>query len=247
VDPEQDLIRVTVDPTGRFLFVLDGRVNLGNTGIIHMLQIDSDGIPGGAVFNTPSGGFNPEAFVIAPNGRFLYVANSYGDRITVFELDRDFGILTQKYSYTGYDRPTNMVLHPDGFSLYVVLENEESVARFRVEENGALSSLSEYQTATPEDTLEIALHPNRDRLYLTSYDGTIATFQVTAVGTLTYQGQVDIGLTHALAITPDGMNLYGTTSQMIREFSLDATSGMPTLDGVLDVPGQAAHARPTLR
>ena len=92
VAPTSDKIQpagIILSADGRFLFVGLRLVN-------QILGLTMD--PATGVLREtgrwPSGGVTPRDFALAPSGRHLLVANQDSDRISVFNVDRDAGILT---------------------------------------------------------------------------------------------------------------------------------------------------------
>lgn len=243
-DAEQDFIRLAVDPTGRFLYALDGRINLGVPGRVRLFPIEADGAVGASTSVTSTGD-NPENLLIAPNGRFLYVMNSWGDSITVFEINRTSGTLSQKQYLTGYDRPLVATMHPNGRWLYVTVENDQAVVRFRVQTNGNLSNPIEYQKpSSPSDTLHVTIHPNRNDLYVTDWNGSLVQWRIhPTTGALSYFNELTSVDSHWLEISADGRNAYGLAQNGLERFSVDPDSGVITIIGRTDVTGLGTYQR----
>lgn len=237
------IVRAAVEPSGRFLYVLDNRTTLGLSGRIFWFSIAEDGLLafGGSITT----GWNPENFVIHPSGKYLYVMASWGDQIQTFEIAAATGALTIKNTLGGYDRPVQCVIPASGRYLYVAVENEDSVVRFSLQaSNGFPVAPQAYQKALPSAARGMALHPSGERLFLMSADDTVASFSVDSVsGTLAYVSQTSSGFAEWLSVTADGRHAYGVAPNGIQVFAIDPATLAVTHTGQWELPGVGVYQR----
>jgi 6-phosphogluconolactonase (cycloisomerase 2 family) len=252
------LTRIAIDPSGRFLYALDNRADLRLNGRIFMFDIQADGT---LIYNSAvnggdgiySGGPAPENLVIHPAGRYMYVMNSFGDvttpgdNVTLFEIDRDDGDLTQRARFTGLDRALHAVIHPNGRYFYLTVENEQTLVKYYMrDDNGFLtSSDTEFQPSSPRaDTRNVAVHPSGRMVYMTAADSTLAWYSTDANGNLAYVGKSgNTDTMEWIALTPDGKYLYGVSEDGIQMWSVDATTRVPSYMGRSDLTGLGAYQR----
>ncbi len=123
----------------------------------------------------------PGPMVLNPTGTHLYVMNSADDNIRVFEIDCSDGDLSVRQTLTGIDRPPQAVFHPSARYLYVTMQNEASVYRFRVRDDGNLDNAVDFQTSSPVQTKAIEIDGTGTSLYGAESDK-IAQFELDASG-----------------------------------------------------------------
>ena len=189
VDLDAVLSRVTIDPSGRFLYALDERSVFGLSGRIYVFAIDQNGGSLTAV-QTRATGRNPENLVFHPAGRYLYSIDSYGDTITLFEMNSATGILTQKQTFTpgrtgtGRGRPIQMAFHPNGRYCYVTLEDDRELVRFHISaSNGFLESPQRTSTTSVTAFSDgrpryIGVDPTGLLAYVTLWGGDVSTWTI---------------------------------------------------------------------
>jgi 6-phosphogluconolactonase len=237
------LIRAAVEPSGRFLYLLDNRTDLSLSGRIFWYSIAGDGTLafGGSVTT----GMSPENFAIHPAGKHLYVMASWGDQIQTFEIATATGALTIKNTLGGYDRPVQAAISSSGTYLYVGVENEDRVFRFFLQPTSGLPVNPQwYQKALPAGTRGIALHPGGQTLYLTSDDATIARFTIhSATGALAYADQTSSNGAEWLSVAADGRHAYGLAPDGVQVFALDPVTLAPTSAGATELIGVGPYQR----
>ncbi|MEU4216012.1 beta-propeller fold lactonase family protein [Actinoplanes sp. NPDC026623] len=157
--------------------------------------------------------------VVSPDGKFVYVASSLSDSVTVFARDDATGVLTQLAGTAGcitnttvggcatgkgLDKAAYLRLSPDGSSLYVASTTSKAVAVFQ--RNAATGLLT--QPGTPNACV---------------YDsGATAITGCTPVKGLTSVKNV--------AIAPDGRTVYAmaTTGDTLAVFTRNTGTGVLT-------------------
>ncbi len=103
------------------------------TAAVHLKQLVPT-LPGYSGTNFTS------EIVVAPNGRFLWVANRLHNSIATFAIGRDGQVRWVADEWTRGDYPRNMALDPSGRFMAVCNQRSDQVTVFRV--NGATGGLS---------------------------------------------------------------------------------------------------------
>jgi len=141
------------------------------------------------------------------DGRFLYVAASVSDAITVLRIDSAGGgnialhrVEVQR-NLIGLDQAVHMAMSPDGGFLYVAGANDDAIAVFQRDPvNGGLTWIESVQQVTD---------PNGEPL--------------SVLDNVAY-----------LAISPDGVHLYALAGSGIARFERNAGDGRLSFRGVQD-------------
>jgi 6-phosphogluconolactonase len=135
-----------LDPTGRFVFVCD----LG-TDRIHILPYDpaTGALGEEAAHGEMPPGSGARHLAFHPNGRWLYVDGEMGNIVCRFVWSTDTGTLlgrsavsTLPPDFAGTSTAAELLIAPDGRTLYITNRGHDSVASFRIDaETGELSLL----------------------------------------------------------------------------------------------------------
>lgn len=147
----QDLSEHFANPTNETVITAGGHAYTGSTGFNIFAGEEptpsrlAHTTPDGQVRPTGTGVLFPNGLVISPDGQRLYVAESFGKRITVFDIAEDGelvdGRLFADLSDRDADHPDGMSLAPDGSLWYAdpmkgvvvrVAEGGEELARVSV-------------------------------------------------------------------------------------------------------------------
>jgi 6-phosphogluconolactonase len=178
------------DRSGKHVLVLD----LG-TDEIYGYRADWDKghlIPPALPFSAPSGS-GPRQCAFNEAGDRLYVLTEMGNRVCVYNYDGDFGMgaLMEVHSLLpeGYAKESSAAcvrLHPNGKLLFASNRGHDSIAAFRVAEDGRLRSIGITKTGgrIPRD---FALTPEGDHLIVGNQESDeLVVFRVDAAnGALT--------------------------------------------------------------
>ncbi len=109
-----DARRAAVDPSGRFLLAIRG----GSPGQVFSFQLDALGAVGQG--SVESAGNDPTALVPDPSGRFVYVANRFGNNVSQHRIDAGNGSLSLVSAASVGDQPVDVALSPAGTRLYTL-------------------------------------------------------------------------------------------------------------------------------
>lgn len=252
VDTDAVLGRVVLEPSGQYLFALDERSVSGLSGRIYVFRIGANGAL--EAVQTRATGRNPENLVVHPAGRYLYSIDSYGDTITLFELNLSSGVLSQKQTFTpgrtgtGRGRPITMAFHPNGRYAYVTLEDDREIVRFHINDgNGFLESpqrLSTTSVGSDGRPRYIAVHPDGKRVTATFWGDTVATFTVNDNFTLSAAETIPVTQHPSyIAIDPQGGFAYVTVKDGTVRLPISASGALGTPDPTLTGSGDSSFSR----
>jgi YVTN family beta-propeller protein len=153
-----------------------------------------------------SGGTDPVAVAISPNGSVAYVVNQSGsDSVSEISTATDSTIGSP---IPVGSTPDNIALSPDGATAYVTDYGSDSVTAFSTTDPTAAATVIPVGHQ-PDD---VAITPNGATGYVTSIGSDTVTAFSTADPTASISS-IDVGTpTAAVAISPDGSTAYVTTS-----------------------------------
>jgi len=220
-------------------------------GILTVHALDREGYPSEAVQIFRYTGTGPNAarqecahihsLAVAPGGRFALAADLGSDRILVFGIDPETGMLEElggnETAVAQGSGPRHFAFSADGRFLYAVEELSSQISFFSWDR--ARGSLRELQTI---DTLpasfrgenlaaDIHIHPSGDFLYCSNRGhDSIALFGIDKVsGMLVLKGHFPCGGSwpRNFAIDPSGNFLFAANqkSDSITRFRIDSESG----------------------
>jgi len=180
-----------VDPTGRYLYVLDT-----GTGFVNAYSIDTSNsatkgtLTSIATGPTISAGVGATGIVMDPLGRFVYVTNGGGSSsITGFSIQSD-GHLTALASigpgpFTSLSDPQIPAIDSTGSFLFVPSSTGSAVSAFSISAAGALTLINPVVTASINSPFQAVVDPSGKFLYVTNDgDGTVASIPIGAAGVL---------------------------------------------------------------
>lgn len=190
---------IAVSSNGFFAYVANSQTNnvtvfrVGTNGALLL----GEATP--ATPNPASVGTAPRALAISRDSRFLYVANSGSDSVTVFSIGTA-GVLTRVPPTTanpnpvaaGGSAPIALTTSSPGRFLYVANSTSNTVTAFQIETSGLLTQVPPAGPGTNPISVSgtgptaLALSPNGQFLYVTNgASNTVTAFQVATSGLLT--------------------------------------------------------------
>lgn len=193
---------------------------------------------------------DPNAILVAPDGRHVYVTcqNGSGDGIIILARDTDTGLLTHVSSITdgGTDADSNAVNNiagtvglaasSDGEFIYVASRNDDSVSVFARNRNtGKLTLVQEMIDGTTLNLARfLALSPDGASLYVGGGEGIVVYSVNTTTGLLSHVQDVaaaTLSDMREIAITPDGQYLYAASDDdaTLNVFQRNTSTGELTL------------------
>jgi 6-phosphogluconolactonase len=190
---------LTVDPTGRFLYVsaldsVDATVSMytinQTTGLLTPTSpatVLTDG--------------NPFQVVVAPSGKFAYVVNNFAgsgnaNAVSQYTVNSATGVLTENLSsvVAAGNGPTGIAVDPTSRFAYVINRLDNTVSMFTIDPNTGsltLNSTAADPTATIATGVEpfrIDFDPTGKFVYVTNEDSATSIYTVNSDGTLTNAG-----------------------------------------------------------
>lgn len=151
--------------------------------------------------------------VTAPDGRFVYVADTDADRVLSYSVGNS-GALTRLDETPAGGDPFELAMAPSGRTLYATVQGTDQVVSFSVRQNGRLTSPASVSSGGTNPR-GVAVSPDGRFVYVTNgtrdpaVPGTLATFAVTDRGGLRLLRSVGIGrFGSGITISPDGRFLY---------------------------------------
>jgi 6-phosphogluconolactonase (cycloisomerase 2 family) len=233
------LTELTLEPTGRFVYVL-GR----NSDAIETFRIDlsSGQLTSIQTLVVPELGGLASALTAEPTGRFLYVTcacNATNSRIRAFRINAGSGLLTDLGATGGEGTFTATASTTDltGRFLYMARVNGGGIEAFAINQTtGLLTGLG----ATPYNSAagELVMDPLGRFLFVANQTGFVEAFRVSAAtGTLTSSGTpilMESGMRGA-SIDRTGRFFYPVTrgtGGRVHVFAIDPVNGDLEVSGV---------------
>src|ERR1700722_2207798 len=120
------------------------------------------------LLNSPfTSGLAPEAILLHPSGKYLYVANSAEDNISLFSIAQSTGIITEvSRTPTGGLSPVLMALDKTGGFLYVVNAIQASLSIFSFASDGTLTAISGSPFSLGVSPTGLALAPSGNFIFI---------------------------------------------------------------------------------
>ena len=171
---------VNVDPAGKNVLVAN--YGGGSVSVIPIKAKGSLGIPTAVVQHKGSSVNlkrqkepHPHSVNLSPDGRFAYVADLGTDKIVIYQLDTENGVITPANPPHAKVKPgagpRHFTFHPNGKYAYVINELDCTVTAFSFSpDSGALTEIQTVPTI-PNDyegnnsTAEVRVHPGGKFLY----------------------------------------------------------------------------------
>ena len=197
---------------------------IGATGTLTLIPPEA-----GTPNPVAAGGSAPVSLIGSSNDRFLYVANSADNTVSVFQIEAS-GLLKlvpptgsfRNPIAVGGTAPSALALSATGQFLYVANSTSDNVTVFQVETSGLLTLVPPTGAATNPVSVGgtspngIAVAPNGQVLYTANGGGNVSAFTVGSNGLLTLvpaagssPNPIPAGTTpSAITISQDGLFLY---------------------------------------
>jgi 6-phosphogluconolactonase (cycloisomerase 2 family) len=207
-----------IDPTGRFLYVVDDGTNFVNAFSINVDPTSPNYGNLSAIGAAVATGSFPFGAAITPNGKFLYVtdSNSTASSISAYQIDATNGGLTPitltASQLTTLNTPEIPVIDPAGQFLFVPNNGTSTVTAFSI--SATTGDLTRVGTTDINTNLNAPIQAVTDPaggfLFVTnSGNGTVAEFSIGPTGALTATSTANSGggsnsIPEGIAIDPTG-------------------------------------------
>ncbi len=198
--------------------------SIGSTGILTLVPPEA-----GTPNPVAAGGSAPVSLVGSASDRFLYVANSADNTVSVFQIETS-GLLKlvpptgslRNPVAVGGDAPSALALSSTGQFLYVANRASNNVTIFQVETSGLLTLVPPVGSGTNPQSIGgtgpigIAVAPDGQVLYTANDGGTVSALMIGSNGLLTLvpssgssSNPIQAGTNpSAITISQDGQFLY---------------------------------------
>jgi 6-phosphogluconolactonase len=247
---------VTVNPNGRFVYVADAGLDVGDISVyaVNATTGALSPVPGSPF----AAGHEATSLAVSPNGRFVYVTNNilqFSDEsggVSAFVVNATTGALTpvEGSPFAAGMETFGVAIHPNGRFAYVAnaLSNDVSVYSINAT-TGALTPVPGSPFAADFGSISVALSPNGRFAYVANdFADNVSAFTInTTTGALTpVPGSpfVTGSTPSSVDVSPDGQFAYvaNSFSNDVSAYAIDATTG--ALTPVSDSPF-AAGGSPT--
>jgi 6-phosphogluconolactonase len=239
-----DARSITIDPSGRFLYVANRGSNTISAYTINSLTgaLTSSGAPVAA-------GAGPSCIAVDPTGRFAYVANSGANTVSEYSVNGSTGVLTSVGVpvSTALD-PSCIVVEPRGWFAYVVNSGSSNISSYSVDATtGALTSIGLPVPTGGLGPRFINVDPDGKFIYATN-SGSASASAFTLIQNngvlLPAGGPVPAGANAgSVVVDPTGRFVYvtNTGAGTVSSYRIDTGTGALTAIG----PNVAAGIEPT--
>jgi 6-phosphogluconolactonase (cycloisomerase 2 family) len=288
--------RVAVSPDGRHLVVatleddsLHSLARDPQTGSVSYRDTETQGVDDPSDAGPEVLGLEePQAVAFSPDGRDVYVSDLGFYSISLYQLDPGTGELSYRESEVnevddpadpgeevkGLYEPWDLVVSPDGESVYSAGSNENTVSAFRRDQKDGSLSFVEAETEGVgeveglEDVRGLAVSPDGASLYATAYDGYAAAVfaRDPATGELAFLESEELGaddptdagpavegleFPHDAVVSRDGEQVYFGGEYTVTRFDRDPGTGRISFAEVeregVDDPGDPGGAVESMR
>jgi len=170
---------VAFDPSGRYVLAVDK----GCDGI-SVYRFENGLLQAHRLVQT-RGGAGPRHIAFDPSGEWAWVCNELDSSVTAYRWDAGNGSLipvdmawTVPPDFVGESTTAEIVFHPGTRTLYVSNRGHDSVAMFRVAQNGSLTAIGQQRSAGKTPRF-IAIDPAGRLLYVANEDSdSIVSFSI---------------------------------------------------------------------
>ena len=184
-----------ISPKNRFAYAAD----LGNDQIVcYALDPATAKLTANKqafVRTLPGGG--PRHLTFHPNGKFMYVINELKNSVTLFDFVPESGMLTERQTistlppdFAGTSHTADLKITPNGKYLYGTNRGHDSIAAYRIADDGTLSLL-EINSSLGKGPQNLAITKDGSLLLCANMPGnSVAVFRINADnGLLTSAGE----------------------------------------------------------
>jgi 6-phosphogluconolactonase (cycloisomerase 2 family) len=178
---------VTVDPTGKFLYVA---INQGNDISGYLINSSTGALT--PISGSPfSAGSVPMTVRVDPSGRYAYVTNANSNNLSAYSINSTTGALTpiagSPFS-SGGSFPTGLAIDPSGGFIFVTNSNSNTVSAFSIDSStGVPTPISGSPFASGASPIGASVHASGKFLYVSNNGaGTVSAYAIDSTnGSLT--------------------------------------------------------------
>ena len=187
---------IVVSPDNRF--VLSADLGLDQILSYRLDAAKSTLVPSAQSFVRTAPGSGPRHLTFHPNGRHVYVINELSNSLTLFDYLPDSGILTEQQTistvpsdFTGTSHCADLKITPNGRFLYGTNRGHDSIAAYRLDDNGRLTLLN-IEPSLGKGPQNLAITPDGKYVLCANMPGNnLVVFQINPdTGALTKTGEL---------------------------------------------------------
>lgn len=164
---------MTISADGNHLYTS----NTAQNSIWEMNFNGGSGFDAGFRTSAVSGGSQPNATVLSPDGAFLYVPNKQSANVSVSRLDSTSGLILSQFSFATAPLPVDVALNSTGQIAYVLSNLTNAIEAYSMNANMSSSSLLSTVTVGSSGQ-RLRIEPNGKFLYTPSLNGTLYAFAI---------------------------------------------------------------------
>jgi 6-phosphogluconolactonase len=176
---------IVVSPNNRFAYAAD--LGLDQVLCYRLDAAEAKLSPARQPFVRTPPGAGPRHLTFHPNGKHLYVINELANSITSFDFDPASGILIERQTistlpkdFTGKSYCADLKITPNGRFLYGTNRGHDSIAAYRIGEDGRLSLVG-IEPSLGKGPQNLAITPDGKLLLCANMPGNnIAVFRINA-------------------------------------------------------------------
>ena len=186
---------IVVGPNNRFVYAAD--LGLDQVLGYRLEAKKAELVPNRQPFVRTPPGAGPRHLTFHPHGSHVYVINELENSVTVFEFDQQSGILieiqtipTLPNDFEGTSHCADLKITPNGRFLYGTNRGHDSIAAYRIGENGRLTLLK-IEPSLGKGPQNLAITPGGELLLCANMPGNnVIVFQIDQqTGHLSQMGQ----------------------------------------------------------
>ncbi|MEI7918184.1 MAG: beta-propeller fold lactonase family protein [Candidatus Saccharibacteria bacterium] len=226
---------IAISADGKSVYATNLSTNPNNTISMYSRNTSTGAL---APLSTPTitAGARPQGIAISADGKSVYVANANSTFISMYSRDTSTGALaplstpTITTNFVG-GMPEDIIVSPDGNSVYVITLSNIMITFSRDTSTGALSAGVARTNA--QVAMGIAISSDSTSVYLTAAGGNVYMYsRDTSTGALTPLSTPTIALGNTLgdiAVSADGKSVYVAAFQnYVYMYSRDTSTGALT-------------------
>ena len=174
---------IVVSPDNRF--VLSADLGLDQILCYRLDAATSTLVPSAQPFVRTPPGAGPRHLTFHPDGKHVYVINELSNSVTLFDFRPDSGILTEQQTiatlpsdFSGTSYCADLKITPNGRFLYGTNRGHDSIAAYRLDENGRLTLLS-IESSLGKGPQNLVITPDGKHLLCANMPGNnLVVFQI---------------------------------------------------------------------
>ena len=232
-------LSVTVDPSGRFAYVV-------SEGGRHIYRFKVDATTGMLDARVAMElGTEPFQLRFLPSGEFAYVIVD-SNNVSIYAVDADNGSLSRVGALTTTVQPYCMALDPLGRFAYIASQ-DDTVSSYAIGDQGGLTLINSVSAGVGGSPLSISVAPSGTFLHVANRAGTISVHSIDGSGGLSAGNLKNDGLAElrSFAIAPSGQLAYAITANNlsinVAPYTVNG-SGQLTAEGETPTSGGALYA-----